>query len=684
MAETARADLIAQWTFNSTSDDTNVATGATLPSFGIGNASLIGGVTAIFATGSPSDPATNDNSGWNTRTYAPQGSDNKARGVEFRVSTEGFESIMVSWAQRNSSTASRYVRFQWSSDGTNFVDGMVVSNSVQETYFDYTADLNSIPALNNNANFSFRLVAEFESTAIGAGATQYVATASGSSYATAGTLRYDMVTISGSVFSGNAFPTITPIANQIIPINSVTDQLPFTVGDVETPPEGLIVTAESSNPVLVPVDNIVIEGNAANRSVTILPAFGQSGSATITLRVTDGDGKSGSTSFVLTVTPGDTPPIISAFTNYYTVINTSFAPAAFSINDAQTAAENLMLSVASSNPTLIPEANVLITGNSTNRILQVTPAPEQTGNAVITVTVSDGTFSSSRSFSMMVLPSSSVLLCDDFTYPDGSVVTNSGLLWNTYSGIFGQSRVSGGELWLTEDNTEDINALLIGAPHHPSNSAVLYVSFNATFLEMPEATGAYFALFREMGQTYRGRLFAATLRSESGFFGLGIANVTGNVTNVAFLSTNLILSTKYLVVMRYNVKTGESALWVNPASESEPAAIATDATDPETIYSFAFRQNNGFGQVRVDNLKVALSFADVVPGYRLSAVPISGQIEISWPATASDEGYQLHVSSGLSPANWTPLGAVPMRNNSRDSVRITPGPGAALYRLRKP
>src|ERR1039457_5887475 len=43
--------VFAQWNFNSVTPDTNVGTGTILPSAGSGTASLVGGVTATFATG---------------------------------------------------------------------------------------------------------------------------------------------------------------------------------------------------------------------------------------------------------------------------------------------------------------------------------------------------------------------------------------------------------------------------------------------------------------------------------------------------------------------------------------------------------------------------------------------------------------------------------------------------------
>src|SRR5687768_3044397 len=72
-AAIADGALLSQWNFNSVPPDGMVATGTNIPSSGMGTASLAGGATAIYSTGSSVDPAESDNSDWNTRTYPAQG-----------------------------------------------------------------------------------------------------------------------------------------------------------------------------------------------------------------------------------------------------------------------------------------------------------------------------------------------------------------------------------------------------------------------------------------------------------------------------------------------------------------------------------------------------------------------------------------------------------------------------------
>jgi streptogramin lyase len=106
----------------------------------------------------------------------------------------------------------------------------------------------------------------------------------------------------------NTPPHISDVADQTVPANGSTGQLALSVSDAETPAAALSVTASSSNPSLVPASGIVISGSGPDRTVTVTPAAGKSGSATITLTVTDAGGLTAPDSFVVTVSLPSPPP----------------------------------------------------------------------------------------------------------------------------------------------------------------------------------------------------------------------------------------------------------------------------------------------------------------------------------------------------------------------------------------
>ena len=215
VVQTTSPTVIAQWNFNSLTPDANVGTGSTAPSTGTGTASLLPGNTASFATGDQTlDPAgTTDNSGWNTTTYPAQGAGNKTRGLQFAVSTAGRENIVVSWSSQSSNTGARYGRLQYTTDGTDFVDYPVCYTN-GTTFTPKSENLAALPGVANNAGFALRLVSEFEGTAIGTANNNYVAANATSSYATTGTMRYDLVTVSGTPIVTNA-PANAPVVGAI-------------------------------------------------------------------------------------------------------------------------------------------------------------------------------------------------------------------------------------------------------------------------------------------------------------------------------------------------------------------------------------------------------------------------------------------------------------------------------------
>ena len=105
-------------------------------------------------------------------------------------------------------------------------------------------------------------------------------------------------------------PTITAIPNQTILVNTATGALPFFINDVDTPAANLTLLASSSNPTLIPPANIVFGGSGANRTVTVTPAAGQVGTATVGVQVKNTAGASSSVQFTVTVQLAPPLPIL--------------------------------------------------------------------------------------------------------------------------------------------------------------------------------------------------------------------------------------------------------------------------------------------------------------------------------------------------------------------------------------
>ncbi len=200
-------------------------------------------------------------------------------------------------------------------------------------------------------------------------------------------------------------PTISEIGDQSTSEDTPTPAIAFTVFDLETPPAELIVTVLSSNPSLVPVENITLGGTNGNRTIELTPLANQTGTSTITVTVTDAGSASAATTFVLTVGSTDDPPEISALEDVTIDEDTSTAPLPFTIGDLDTPLESLTLTASSSDPALVPDANIVIEGSGANRTVTVTPVANANGGPVtITVSVSDETSSSTETFNVTVTP----------------------------------------------------------------------------------------------------------------------------------------------------------------------------------------------------------------------------------------------------------------------------------------
>jgi len=115
---------ITQWTF----DYPNTITPA--PSTGTGTASLVGGTTAPSGSfaGLPGN-------GWQTTTYPSQRTNNKTAGVQFQISTLGWQDIEFSFNIRHSNTAANTVVVQYSTDGgTSFTDVATYTVNAGDTW----------------------------------------------------------------------------------------------------------------------------------------------------------------------------------------------------------------------------------------------------------------------------------------------------------------------------------------------------------------------------------------------------------------------------------------------------------------------------------------------------------------------------------------------------------------------
>ena len=96
------------------------------------------------------------------------------------------------------------------------------------------------------------------------------------------------------------------------------------------------------------------------------------------------------------------PPTITAIGSRTTPTNTPTPPLPFTLGDAETPVGELTLTATSANPTLVPDANILINGSGADRTVTVTPAANEGGSSLISIHVFDGEFTTTETFTLTV------------------------------------------------------------------------------------------------------------------------------------------------------------------------------------------------------------------------------------------------------------------------------------------
>ena len=231
----------------------------------------------------------------------------------------------------------------------------------------------------------------------------------------------------------NSAPSMQAISDRTINEDSVLDPIEFSVSDAETPAENLILIGSSSNPAVVPSDNIVFGGSGSLRTISVIPLAQANGTIFITRTLIDPDGGSNSLSFRLTIVPVNDPPTIGHIADQTIGENQTAGPLTFNVRDVETRTTVLNVSAASSNPALLPNANISLEGAGPTRTVTARPATNQFGTATITLTVSDGSAATSDSFLLTVVaadpPNLQIRLADSIQNMVLSWPASSGTAW---------------------------------------------------------------------------------------------------------------------------------------------------------------------------------------------------------------------------------------------------------------
>jgi len=209
----------------------------------------------------------------------------------------------------------------------------------------------------------------------------------------------------------NDAPILSDILGQKVNVGTATGPIAFTIGDVETLPENLLVLVGTSDPAKVPIPNIVVTRGGANNAVNVIPASSTvQGDVTITLTVRDlGDGTNGpketSKSFVVSFTATAGNPTITPLSPVSVDEDASITvPFTIRSGNPNVSADALTLTKVSGNTTLLPLSGIVFNGTGQNRTVTLTPAANANGQVSVTIAVANGALTDSTTFTLTINP----------------------------------------------------------------------------------------------------------------------------------------------------------------------------------------------------------------------------------------------------------------------------------------
>ena len=256
----------------------------------------------------------------------------------------------------------------------------------------------------------------------------------------------------------------------------------------------------------------------------------------------------------------------------------------------------------------------------------------------------------------------SLLLEENFNYADGSLLTANG--WTAHSGA-GTAPIKVTSPGLTYANyiSSGIgNAALVNNTGEDDNKAftaqtggVFYLAF---MVKVDVATQGYFIHLLNTSSTFAGRVWMQPGTVPATQFQFGFSNGSTATYN----TTNFMLGTTYLCVVKYDFSTGTTAatssLWVFssgvPATEADAgtALLTSVGSGQASLSAIALRQYSSTQNVTVDGIRVATTWSALLPGATLTSPIAASATNITatgftanWSASSAATKYFLDVST---------------------------------------
>jgi hypothetical protein len=199
----------------------------------------------------------------------------------------------------------------------------------------------------------------------------------------------------------NDSPILSAVANQTTPEDTAL-AFGFTITDVDDVLDCTTsMSATTSNAALIPIGGIVFSGVAPNCTATLTSVLNQTGVSNLSFIVTDGN-STDTKNFTFTVTAVNDAPVMGAIANQTTPEDTPIV-VNFTINDVDNVLNcGTSVSATTSNGALLPLGGIVFGGAAPNCTATLSPALNQSGVSNLSFTVTDGTLTDVKNFSLTV------------------------------------------------------------------------------------------------------------------------------------------------------------------------------------------------------------------------------------------------------------------------------------------
>jgi hypothetical protein len=196
-----------------------------------------------------------------------------------------------------------------------------------------------------------------------------------------------------------------------------------------------------------------------------------------------------------------------------------------------------------------------------------------------------------------------VILAEDFSYSDGSLVGNS--TWANESGTEGDFLISSGKAVIQHgDPSEDVKIAF------DSGTGDVYVGFDFSVddLGAPYSGGTDYEYFAHID--FKARLDVQA-GANGGDYTLGISS--GGSTAEVNWATDLTFDQTYRAILKFDQLTGLAQLWINPKTSTD-TSISGSESGAATVENFDLRQSDSSENetVRLDDLMIGKTFNDVL------------------------------------------------------------------------